>query len=349
MATTSAGSRGLTSGIIIAVIAAIAFAASGPFGKLLLEEGWSPGGLVLARVLCSAILLTPIVLWSIRKDPGVVRRRWVWIAAYGAVAVATTQLFYYLAVARLHVGTALLIEFLAPVLLLFIVWVRSRVRPANLSLLGAVLAIGGLVFVLSPSGNGALDVIGVFWASCAAVSLSGYFLLSAHAPHDLPPIALIGGGLWVASAALALVGALGILPIEVVFAERIPFFGTHVAWWVPLGLVVVIGTSIAYLLGLIAAIKLGSRLASFLGLIEVVAVVVIAALLLGEIPTIAQVFGAVLIVGGVIAVRLAPEQSPLGEVMSEEAGTLTGPILLPSTLDDSARPQTDDRGDRYTS
>ena len=358
--------QGLTTGIIIAISAAIAFAASGPFGKLLLEAGWSPGGLVLARVLCAAILLLPPVLWSIRKDPGVVLRRGVWIVAYGAVAVAFTQLFYYLAVARLHVGTALLIEFLAPVLLLFIVWARTRVRPAVLSLVGAALAIGGLFFVLSPSNDGPLDPIGVLWGSLAAVSLAGYFLLSANAPHDLPPIALIGGGLWVASGALAIAGAVGALPIVVEFVEAVPFFGASVPWWVPLGLVVVVGTSIAYLLGLIAAIKLGSRLASFLGLIEVVAVMVVAALLLGEIPTYLQVFGAVLIVAGVIAVRLAPERTPLAEQLAEETGTLTGPIVLPSTLgatsltdaaedetapssEGSARPQSDEPHGRYTS
>ena len=348
MTTTEAESRHLTGGIVIAVAAALAFAASGPFGKLLLEAGWSPGGLVLCRVLFSALLLLPVVLWSIRKDPRVVLRRWAWILAYGAVAVAMTQLFYYLAVARLHVGTALLIEYLAPILLLFVVWARTRIRPAALSLVGAALAIGGLVLVLSPSNDGPLDLIGVLWASFAAVSLAAYFLLSANTPADLPPIALIGCGLAVASIALAILGGLGVLPIVVVFADALPFFGTTVPWWVPLGLVVIVGTSIAYLLGLIAAIQLGSRLASFLGLIEVVAVVVVSALLLAEIPTVAQVCGAVLIVGGVIAVRMAPERSPLREAMAEDAGTMTGPIILPASANESARPPSAVRGEGYT-
>lgn len=330
--------RGTGLGIPIAVVSAVAFAASGPFAKLLIEAGWSPGGVVLTRVTFSALILLPLAIRSLRHDPGALRRRWRWILAYGVVSVTSVQLFYYLAVERLPVGIALLIEYLAPVLLLFAMWVRTRIRPAWLALVGAALAVAGLVLVLSPSSDGPLDPVGLLWAGLAAVCLVFYFVLAANAPADLPPLALIGGGLLVASLALASLGIAGALPMEFVFSDAMPFFGATAPWWVPLGMVVVFGTVIAYLTGLLAAVRLGSRLASFLGMIEVVAVVVIAALLLGEVPTALQLLGSAVLVAGVVAVRLAPDRSHVGSADPLEAGPVTAPIaVIPPPADDGHR------------
>lgn len=320
--------RGTGAGIPIAVASAFAFAASGPFAKLLIEAGWSPGAIACMRVGIAAMLLLPLTIRSLRRTPGMLGRHWKWIVAYGLVAVAAVQLFYYLAVERLPVGIALLIEYLAPVLLLFGVWARTRVRPAWLALVGAALALIGLVFVLSPTSTDSLDPLGVVFGLVAALSLMTYFLLGAHAPADLPPLALIGGGLLIASFALGALGATGVLAMEFVFSDAVPFFGTTVAWWVPLGMVVLFGTVIAYLLGLLAAIRLGSRLASFLGMIEVVAVVLIAALLLGEVPTVVQLCGSAVLIAGVVAVRLAPDRSHVGAADPLEVGPVTAPIAV---------------------
>lgn len=326
--------RGTGLGVPIAVASAFVFSAVGPFSKLLLEAGWSPGGIVLLRGILAALLLLPLALWSVRRDPDVLRRRWLWILAYGVVAVAGTQVLYMYSSARLPVGIALLIQYLAPVLLLFAVWARTRIRPAWLALVGAALAVIGLVLVLSPSSDIALDPIGIFWAILSAVCLVFYFLLGANTPGDLPPFALIGGGLLVASVLLAVLGAAGLVPMAFVFSNEIPFFGATAPWWVPLGMVVVFGTVCGYLLGIRAAILLGSRLASFLGMIEILVVVMLAAIMLGEVPTLLQIGGAAVLVAGVVAVRLAPDRSHVGSADPLEAGPMTAPIPIISAPSD---------------
>ena len=40
----------LTRGLSLAVVSAMSFALSGPFGSGLLESGWTPGSVVLVRV-----------------------------------------------------------------------------------------------------------------------------------------------------------------------------------------------------------------------------------------------------------------------------------------------------------
>ncbi|MGO7984198.1 EamA family transporter, partial [Rhizobium johnstonii] len=77
------------------------------------------------------------------------RSRWR-ILAFGAIPVALTQLAYFAALARIPVGTALLIEYLAPVLLVALVWVRTRTVPRLVVLVGSGLALSGLVLVIGP-------------------------------------------------------------------------------------------------------------------------------------------------------------------------------------------------------
>lgn len=312
-------------GVIVAILTAIAFAGSGPFVKPLLLEGWSSGAAVIVRMVAAAVVILPIALWHTRHDWGVWLRRWKWIVGYGTIAMAATQFFYYTAIGRMPVGIALLIQYLAPVLLLMAAWVQTRRKPANITLFGAVLSVAGLVLALDLSGGaGGLDPIGVLFAGFAAIAVCGYYLIAAAMPDDLPPTALIGGGLVVGAATLLPLGLIGLVPLEATFGT-VDLFGTQVPWWATMAIVVLIGTVGGYLGGVFAAKTLGSRLASFLGLIEVLATIAVSALLLGEIPSWMQGIGAALVIGGVIAVRLAPDtvtvDAPLGPV--------TAPITLP--------------------
>lgn len=313
-------------GMIIAVLTAIAFAGSGPFVKPLLLAGWSPGAAVIIRMLGAAAIIVPVALWHTRHDFGVWKRRWKWIVGYGLVAMAACQYFYYASISLMPVGIALLIQYLAPVLLLMAAWVQTKHRPAAMSLVGAALSSAGLLFALDlgAASGGGLNPVGIILAACAAISVCGYYLMAAAIPDDLPPTALIGGGLIVGASSLSLVGATGLIPLVATF-DTVALFGTQVPWWVTMAIVVLVGTIAGYLGGVVAAKILGSRLASFFGLLEVLATLIVSALLLGEIPTWMQAVGAALVIGGVVCVRLAPDtvtvDAPLGPV--------TAPITLP--------------------
>ena len=336
LSASSSAARGRSLGLVAAVGSAIAFAGSGPFVKPLLEAGWTAGGAVFVRVTIAALLLAPLVAWSVRRHPRVLLRRWSWILGYGLIGVAACQLSYFLAVERLPVGIALLLQYLAPIILLLAAWIRTRVRPASLALIGAVLAIAGLLLVIDLTGTTSLDGLGLVFGFLAAVSVCGYFLIGANVPNDLPPIALIGTGLAVAAAVVGLTGATGLVPLAFDLTGTAPLLGSEVPWWVPMGVVVLFGTVGGYLLGVIGAKRLGSRLASFLGLLEVVSVVAVAALLLGEIPTWMQLVGGALILGGVVCARLAPDhQAPVADGgVPDVVGTVTGVIPLPTLRDE---------------
>ncbi|MFI7547504.1 EamA family transporter [Actinoplanes sp. NPDC049599] len=291
-----------STGLIAALISCVSFGTSGAFVKPLLEAGWSPAAAVTARALTAGAVLLPFVLVALRgRWASLWRARWR-VLGMGLIGVAFTQAAYFAAIRRIPVSTALLIEYLAPLLLVGFAWATTRRAPRATVLLGSVLAVGGLVLVIGPGALQAVDPVGLALAFSAAIGCALYFVIAARPADDLPPVALAGAGLLLAGMVLALVGAAGLLPFTVVLGD-VPLFGSPLPWWVPLLVVAVIGTAVAYATGITASAVLGSRLASFIGLLEVVSASLFAWLLLGEKLTPLQFAGGALILGGIAAVR----------------------------------------------
>ncbi|VXA98220.1 Threonine/homoserine efflux transporter RhtA [Arthrobacter sp. 9AX] len=297
------------SGLVIALFSSAVFGTSGSFAKALLETGWSPGAAVAARLTGAALILAVPAVPTLRGRWHQLRDNWVTILLFGLIGVAACQLFYFNAVERLSVGVALLLEYLAPVIIVLWLWGASRKRPRVLTLGGTLLSLAGLVLVLDLTGAVKIDVVGVLWGIAAAVCLAIYFFITAKENDSLPPIVLASGGLLVGAAVIWLAGATGMLPMS--FSTADTTLGPWVTpWWVSLAGLVILATVLAYVSGIVAARALGSKVASFVSLTEVLFAVIWAWLLLGELPGAIQLLGGVLIVGGVILVRLDELRSP---------------------------------------
>lgn len=299
-----AGTAGfMASGLGVALFSSAVFGLSGSFAKALLETGWTPGSAVAARLTVAALILAVPAVVALRGRWHQLKDNWLTISLFGLIGVAACQLFYFNAVARLSIGVALLLEYLAPVLIVLWLWVASRRRPRALTIGGTVLSFGGLILVLDLTGAVKVDFVGVLWGMAAAVCLAIYFFITAKENDSLPPIVLASGGLMVGAVLMLLAGATGILPMAIGTADS--KLGPWIApWWVSLGGLVVMSTVLAYVAGIMAARALGSKVASFVSLTEVLFAVVWAWLLLGELPGPIQLLGGVLIVAGVVLVRV---------------------------------------------
>lgn len=305
----------LSIGLALAVVAAASFGLSGAFIKPLLESGWSPAAAVTVRAIVAGIVLAPIAAVALRG-----RWRALWEARWrvlgmAVIGVTGTQLFYFAAVQRIPVGTAILIEFMAPLLLVAVAWVVTRRRPRAVVLVGSVVAFAGLLLIVSPSGSAALDPIGLAFAAAAMVSCAGYFVIAARPSAGLPPVALAAAGLLIAPILLALVGAVGLVSFTVSF-DDITLLGSIVPWWVPMLVVAVVATALSYAASITATEILGSRLASFAGLLEVAAAGLWAWFLLGENLTVLQLVGGGLILAGIVFVRLEKAETVIAEAAS---------------------------------
>jgi drug/metabolite transporter (DMT)-like permease len=293
----------LASGLAFALISAASFGLSGPLARGLFDTGWTPGAVVLARVGIAAAVVLPFGLLTLRGRWGLLRRNAGLIVFYGVAAVAGAQFCYFSAVSHMQVGPALLIEFTAPAAVVVWLWLRHGQRPGALTVVGAVLAALGLVLVLDVLSGADLSTAGVLWALAAMLGVASYFVISADESNGLPPLALAAGGLVVGAVTLALLGLVGVLPMD---TARLPatYAGADVDWWMPLIALGLVTAALSYSTGIAAGRRLGSRLASFVALLEVLAGIGFAWLLLDELPRPIQLAGGLLILAGVVAVKL---------------------------------------------
>src|SRR5688572_9094179 len=94
----------LTTGLLIGVLASLAFGTSGALAKPLMEAGWSPAATVTARAGLAGILLLPFALRALRGTWDVVwRARWR-ILGMALIGVAGTQLVYFASLQRIPVS-----------------------------------------------------------------------------------------------------------------------------------------------------------------------------------------------------------------------------------------------------
>jgi drug/metabolite transporter (DMT)-like permease len=294
---------GTATGLWFALLSAASFGVSGPFAKALLEIGWSPGAAVGIRIGGAALVLVIPLIISLRGRWGTLRRNALTLVIYGATAIALCQFFYFNAVQRMSVGVSLLLEYLAPVLIVGWLWLRSRRAPSMLTTSGSIVAMLGLLLVLDLAGDQRLDPIGVLYGLGAAVCLAVFFIMSAKADDDLPPLIMAGGGMVVGAVTILVLGLIGVMPFAFEFRD-VTLAGWQTHWIVPVLALVLIATVLAYVTGILAARGLGSKVASFVGLTEVMFAVLASWLILGELPSAIQLLGGALIIGGVILVRV---------------------------------------------
>jgi drug/metabolite transporter (DMT)-like permease len=291
-------------GLGFAALAAASFGMSGVLATGLMDAGWSPAALVLCRVTVGALVLLGPALAALRGRWHLLRANAGLLTAYGLVAVAGCQLAYFNAVDRLPVAIALLIEYAAPVAVVGWLWARHRQRPRGLTVVGAAVAIAGLMLVLDVLSADSVDGLGVLWALGAMVGCAFFFVVSAGEGNGLPPIVLAAGGLVVGAVGLAIAGALGLVEMSASTSDA-AYRGTAVPWWLPVLTLGVVTAAVAYVAGILATRALGARMASFAALLEVLSAVIFAWLLLDQFPSLVQLVGGVVLLVGVVLVKLA--------------------------------------------
>ena len=301
--------RGAGLGLGLAVLASATFGTSGSFASSLMASGWSPGAAVTVRIGLAALALTVPAVLSMRGRWGLLRANLPAIAAYGLVAVAGCQLFYFNAVEHLSVSVALLLEYSGTVLVVLWMWLVHGHTPRRRTVLGGALAIAGLVLVLDLTGTQRVDLVGVLWGFGAATGLAVFFVVSARTNESLPPVAMAWAGMVVGAVTLGVFGAARLVDFHAGTAD-VTFAGHRTSWLVPVFELSLVAAAFAYIAGIEAARRLGARLASFVGLTEVLFATLFAWLLLGQRPSLLQAAGGLIVLVGIALVR-ADDEPPL--------------------------------------
>ena len=171
--------------IALTTLTMIAFAANSVLNRLALEAGdTGPASFAAIRLVSGALMLAGLVVWRDRGLSGL-RDRVGWV---GPVTLALYVLGFSFAYVTLDAGVGALILFGAVQITMFAGAVMSREDiPAN-RWAGAVLAFGGLVWLMWPQGDvggGAPELIGAALMVAAAVGWGLYSLIGRRSGDPL--------------------------------------------------------------------------------------------------------------------------------------------------------------------
>ncbi|MGW7279617.1 EamA family transporter [Streptomyces sp. NPDC054844] len=310
------GRRGKGAGLGLALASAVAFGGSGVAAKPLIEAGLDPLHVVWLRVAGAALVMLPLAV----RHRALLRRRPGLLAGFGLLAVAGVQACYFAAISRIPVGVALLVEYLAPALVLG--WVRfvQRRPVTRAAALGVVLAVGGLACVVEVWSGLGFDALGLLLALGAACCQVGYFVLSdqgSDAGDEAPdPLGVIAYGLLVGAAVLTVVARPWSMDWSIL-TQDVPMDGTPVAAVLLLSWIVLIATVLAYVTGIVAVRRLSPQVAGVVACLEAVIATVLAWVLLGEHLSAPQIIGGVVVlVGAFIAQSSTPAKGSADPVAS---------------------------------
>ncbi|GAA3568600.1 EamA family transporter [Amycolatopsis ultiminotia] len=289
-------------GVLLVLLAALFFSTSGSLGKPAMTAGLSPEQVATVRIGCAGLLLLAGTAILAPRSLRVRRGEWPMLLAYGLLGVAGTQLMYFIAADRIPVGVAILLEFMAPVLIALWVRVVRRTRLPRAMWGGIGLAMLGLTLVAQVWQGLRLDAVGLLAGFGAAICSAGYFLLGERAVAQRDPLGLVTWGMVIGAVIVGVLAPPWTLPWSLT-TRNVAFGPWTPPVWLLLAALVVLSTVLSYLLGISALRHLPASVASVLGLVEPLATTAFAWALLGESLAWPQAFGAVLLLGGAFLVQ----------------------------------------------
>ena len=281
---------------------------NGSMAKAALSSGLSSLRLTEVRSTGAALILVAALVATRPQSLRITRKELPFLLLFGVIGLAFVQLFYFVAIHRLEIGVALLIQYVAPVLIALYARlvlkepVRRRVWAA------LILALGGLSLVVDLWSGVALDGPGVLAALASAVTFALYILLAESAVTRRDPVSLLALGFTFAAVFWAVVQPWWSFPTEYlddrVHMDGAVFSSTLPVWALLLG-VVLVGTIVPFLLLVGALRHINATRAGVTAMFEPVAGALVAWAWLGESLTTAQLIGGAIVLTGILLAQTA--------------------------------------------
>jgi drug/metabolite transporter (DMT)-like permease len=290
-------------GEILTLLGAILFSFNGVVAKLVLTSGLSSMRLTQVRCGGAFIFLGLYMFLRYRDKLKAKKEDLPLLFAYGIIGFLMVQALYFVAITRLNVSVALILEFTAPIwIVLWLRFVKHKVVP-SLMWVAIFLAFSGLVLIAQVWKGQTLDPIGVTCALLDGIVLASFFLLGEKltAKRDVESLMVYGFGF--ASLGLAIAMPLWSYPTEI-FTQSMNLQGRFDAFnlpgWVLIAWVIIMGTIVPYLLVVKGLKLLSASTSSVMGMAEPVLAGVFAWIWLSETWNFIQLVGGVTVIIGII-------------------------------------------------
>jgi drug/metabolite transporter (DMT)-like permease len=281
---------------------------NGTVSKAILSSGLSSLRLTEVRSTGAALALGTGLLLTQPRLLRIRRGELLFLAVFGILGLALVQWLYFFAIHRLQIGIALVIQYLAPVLIAL--WARFVAKePVRRRIwVALVLALGGLSLVVDLWHGFSLDTLGTAAALGAAIAFALYILLAEHAVGRRDPVSLLCLGFAVAAVFWAVIQPWWSFPAGLV-DDRVRLDGVLLATTTPIWLLmltmILVGTILPFLLLVSALRHVSATRVGVTAMFEPVAGALVAYAWLGESLSAAQLTGGAVVLGGILLAQTA--------------------------------------------
>jgi len=290
-------------GEILTLTGAFLFSFNGIISKLVLTSGLSSMRLTQIRCGGAFIILGVYIFFRYREKLRTTRQELPHLAIYGIVGFLAVQALYFVAITRLHVSIALILEFTAPIwIVLWLRYVKKKSVP-QLMWVAIFLAFSGLVLIAQVWKGQTLDPIGVVAALLDGIVLAAFFLIGEKLTKKRDVESLMVFGFGFASLGLAIAMPLWSYPTDIftqVMSLQGRFDAYSVPGWVLIAWVIIMGTIVPYLLVVNGLKLLSASTSSVMGMSEPVLAGIFAWIWLSEKWGFIQLIGGVIVIVGII-------------------------------------------------
>ncbi|HGD3426429.1 TPA: DMT family transporter [Streptococcus agalactiae] len=264
-------------GTMMTLAAGLAWGISGISGQYLMSHGVHVNLLTSLRLLITGIFLLSLArskqkehLVAAWKQPKFLKQ----VLLFSIFGLVLNQYAFLRAIHLTNAGTATVLQYMAPILILSIVCILNRQRPTSFEIIAIAMAILGTYMIATHGKLGSLAITpkGLMWGIGSAITYSIYILLPVKLIHEWGSTIVIGSGMFIGGILFSLVTKAWQYPLQINVMSILAYIG-----------IIGIGTIFAYTFFLKGVSIVGAVKGSLLASVEPVSSVFLTVLVLGEI------------------------------------------------------------------
>ena len=290
-------------GIIYAIAGGLMWGFSGTCGEFVfknyaVDSTW----LCSVRILVAGLLL--LAVSAVKYRPQLVsllknKRDLLQMALFGVLGLLMSQFCYLTAISYSNAGTATVLQYVGPVMIMVVTCFMGRRLPKLAELFALILAVGGTFLIATHGDLSSLTINpkALFYGLLSALALVFYTMLPTGIIAKYGTIPVIGCGMTV--------GGLVLLPIVRPWTYSVELDLRATAF---IGLLIIVGTVLAYSVYLMGVEHAGAVKASVACSVEPVAAAVFSAALIGNVFTLPDVIGFAAIISAVVILSISKKQ-----------------------------------------
>ena len=197
-------------GIIITLVGGTFWGLSGTCGQyLFLNKASCSDWLVPVRLLCAGAIL---ILFYLITDHDTCLKPWkhkksaITLLCYGILGMMLCQYSYFRAIEASNAGTATVLQYISPVLIMLVMCIREKRMPRLIDIFCVLLALSGIFLLATHGHTDQLVVSGaaLFWGLFSAVTVVFYNLIPRGLMRIYPTPMLLGWAMFIGGAILFL-------------------------------------------------------------------------------------------------------------------------------------------------